>query len=51
MSAIARLKKFLIGRPMHSEHAPYERLGVLLGLAVFAGDALSSVVYALEAVW
>jgi amino acid transporter len=36
----------LIGRPLPTADAPHETVGVAVGLAVFAGDALSSVAYA-----
>ncbi len=37
---------WLIGRPLPTADAPHQTIGKLIGLAVFAGDALSSVAYA-----
>jgi len=37
---------WLIGRPLPSADAPEQTIGKAIGLAVFAGDALSSVAYA-----
>jgi amino acid transporter len=37
---------WLIGRPLPTADAPHQTIGKLVGLAVFAGDALSSVAYA-----
>jgi amino acid transporter len=48
MSLYSRLKRFLLGRPIHSKHAHHERLPKIFGLPVFASDALSSVAYASE---
>lgn len=48
MSLYSRLKKFLIGKPIHTKHAHHERLSKVFGLPVFASDALSSVAYASE---
>ena len=48
MSALATLKRLLIGKPIATKHAHQERLIVPFGLAVFASDALSSVAYASE---
>jgi amino acid transporter len=39
-------RTWLIGRPLPSADAPQQTLGKAIGLAVFAGDALSSVAYA-----
>lgn len=39
---------WLIGRPLPTADAPHQTIGKLIGLAVFAGDALSSVAYAPE---
>jgi len=39
-------RSWLIGRPLPSEDAPNQTIGKAIGLAVFAGDALSSVAYA-----
>jgi amino acid transporter len=37
---------WLIGHPLPSADAPHQTMGKAIGLAVFAGDALSSVAYA-----
>jgi amino acid transporter len=37
---------WLIGRPLPTADAPNQTIGKVIGLAVFAGDALSSVAYA-----
>lgn len=37
---------WLLGRPLSTADAPHQTIGKLVGLAVFAGDALSSVIYA-----
>lgn len=37
---------WLIGRPLPTADAPHQTIGKMVGLAVFAGDALSSVAYA-----
>lgn len=50
MSLYTRLKRFLVGRPIHTKHAHHERLPKVFGLPVFASDALSSVAYATEEV-
>ncbi len=39
---------WLIGRPLPTADAPHQTIGKVIGLAVFAGDALSSVAYAPE---
>ena len=39
-------RTWLMGRPLRTADAPEQTIGKLVGLAVFAGDALSSVVYA-----
>ena len=39
-------RTWLIGRPLPTADAPHETIGKLIGLAVFAGDALSSIAYA-----
>jgi len=41
-------RSFLIGRPLSSADAPNETIGKLVGLAVFASDALSSTAYATQ---
>ena len=40
------LRTWLIGRPLPTADAPHQTIGKAVGLAVFAGDALSSVAYA-----
>jgi amino acid transporter len=50
MSLFSRLKRLIVGRPIHSKHAHHERLPKVFGLPVFASDALSSVAYASEEV-
>ncbi len=39
-------RSWLIGRPLPTADAPHQTIGKAIGLAVFAGDALSSVAYA-----
>lgn len=41
-------RNWLIGRPLPTADAPHQTIGKAIGLAVFAGDALSSVAYAPE---
>lgn len=41
-------RTWLIGRPLPTADAPHQTIGKAIGLAVFAGDALSSVAYAPE---
>ena len=48
MSFYTRLKRLLLGQPIHRKHAHHERLPKIFGLPVFASDALSSVAYASE---
>ena len=43
-----RLKRRLLGPPLHSEELEHERLGKPTALAVFASDNLSSSAYATE---
>jgi amino acid transporter len=43
-----RVKRRLLGRPMHTEQLEHERLGKPTALAVFASDNLSSSAYATE---
>ncbi|MFW5698183.1 MAG: APC family permease [Fimbriimonadaceae bacterium] len=50
MSWLDKLKRLLIGKPIHSKFAQHERLAVFLALPVFASDALSSTAYASEEV-
>ncbi|MGC8874985.1 MAG: APC family permease [Chloroflexia bacterium] len=40
------LRSWLIGRPLPTADAPHQTLSAPIGMAVFAGDALSSVAYA-----
>ncbi len=42
------LRSFLIGRPLATADAPHQTIGKLVGLAVFASDALSSTAYATQ---
>ncbi len=42
---------WLIGNPLPTADAPHQTIGKLVGLAVFAGDALSSVAYAPKKRW
>jgi amino acid transporter len=42
---LGRLKRFLVGAPIHSELEIHERLNKKKALAVFSSDALSSVAY------
>jgi len=44
------IRRFLFGAPIPTSHAHHERLSPLIGLPVFASDALSSVAYATEAI-
>ena len=43
-----RLKRKLLGKPLHSEELEHQRLGNPTALAVFASDNLSSSAYATE---
>ncbi|MDF2725854.1 MAG: amino acid permease, partial [Paenibacillus sp.] len=42
---MSSFKRFLIGRPLKSEHLADEKLGKLKALAILSSDALSSVAY------
>ncbi len=42
------LSTWLIGRPLATADAPHQTIGKLIGLAVFASDALSSTAYATQ---
>jgi amino acid transporter len=42
------LSHWLIGHPLSTADAPHETIGKLIGLAVFASDALSSTAYATQ---
>lgn len=46
----SQIKRFLVGKPIATEHQHQERLTRTTALAVFASDALSSVAYATEAI-
>ena len=41
-------RTWLIGRPLRTADAPHQTIGKLIGLAVFASDALSSTAYATQ---
>jgi amino acid transporter len=41
-------RNWLIGRPLPTADAPHQTIGKLVGLAVFASDALSSTAYATQ---
>src|SRR4030042_1949340 len=41
-------RNWLIGRPLQTADAPHQTIGKLIGLAVFASDALSSTAYATQ---
>ena len=41
-------RTWLIGRPLQTADAPHQTIGKLVGLAVFASDALSSTAYATQ---
>src|SRR5688500_13095919 len=47
---LPRMRRALLGQPIATAHAHHERLSPLLGLPVFASDALSAVAYATEAI-
>jgi amino acid transporter len=42
------LSSWLIGRPLSTADAPHQTIGKIIGLAVFASDALSSSAYAID---
>src|ERR671913_218863 len=42
------LRHWFIGRPLSTADAPHQTIGKLIGLAVFASDALSSTAYATQ---
>ena len=42
------VKRFLVGRPLSSADLEHQRIGILIGLAVFSSDAISSTAYATE---
>ena len=41
-------RTWLIGHPLQTADAPHQTIGRLIGLAVFASDALSSTAYATQ---
>jgi amino acid transporter len=45
---VYRIKRRLLGPPLHTESLAHERLGKVAALAVFSSDALSSTAYATE---
>ena len=47
-SGMRRLRTWLIGRPIHSEHEEHERLTKTKGLAIFSSDNISSSAYGPE---
>ncbi|MBX0328079.1 APC family permease [Oscillochloris sp. ZM17-4] len=47
---VGQIKRFLVGKPIATEHQHNERLSRITALAVFSSDALSSVAYASEAI-
>ncbi|NNJ10844.1 APC family permease [Chloroflexales bacterium ZM16-3] len=47
---VGQIKRFLVGKPIATEHQHNERLSRITALAVFSSDALSSVAYATEAI-
>jgi amino acid transporter len=47
-AALRRIRTFLIGRPISSEHEIHERLTKVKALAVFSSDNISSSAYATE---
>jgi len=49
-TGLERVKRFLIGAPIASAKAEYERLTKFKALAVLSSDAISSVAYATEAI-
>jgi amino acid transporter len=48
MGWFGKVKRVLLGKPIHTKFAHHERLPKVFGLPVFASDALSSVAYASE---
>lgn len=50
LGILQKLRRTLIGAPIHTSLAHHEKLTPLLGLPVFSSDALSSVAYATEAI-
>ena len=47
-SLIKRLRRFLIGSPLDTEHMEHTLLNRLIALPVFASDAISSCAYATQ---
>ena len=41
-------RTWLFGRPLQTADAPHQTIGKLVGLAIFASDALSSTAYATQ---
>lgn len=48
LQPVRNWRNFFIGRPLSSADAPNETVGKLVGLAIFASDALSSTAYATQ---
>jgi amino acid transporter len=48
MNIFSSIKNFIFGKPLESNKIEQERLNILLGLAVFSSDALSSTAYATD---
>lgn len=48
MPLFSAIKRLLIGAPIRTAHAHFQRLGVFLGLALLASDNISVVAYATE---
>ncbi len=42
------VKRLVVGRPLSSADLDHQRIGILVGLAVFSSDAISSTAYATE---
>jgi amino acid transporter len=42
------VKRLVVGRPLSSADLEHQRIGILIGLAVFSSDAISSTAYATE---
>lgn len=49
-NALVKLRRVILGKPIHSAREQHERLSLFYGLPVFASDALSSAAYATEAI-
>jgi len=48
MPILSQIKRLIVGAPIATSRAHYERLGLFLGLALLASDNISSVAYATE---